>query len=721
MPPNRGEDRFLLDLEHGLDPPTFPVQSGTLPPMPNRLAHETSPYLRQHAENPVDWYPWGDEAFAKARAEDKPILLSVGYSACHWCHVMAHESFEDGAIAAQMNEWFVNVKVDREERPDVDGVYMTAVQAMTGRGGWPMTVFMTPDLRPFYTGTYFPPVDRHGMPGFSRIMEALHNSWTGERAKVEAQAEGITEHLIAGAKRTPPAIAGIERATAANAVETFRRLFDATWGGFGPAPKFPSPSNLEFLLAYESYFGGEGQPSPSAAEMALTTLTRMAQGGIHDHLGGGFARYSVDRHWLVPHFEKMLYDNAQLARTFLHAYQVTGEPSYEAVVRDVLGYLEREMRSPEGGFYSAQDADSEGIEGKFFVWTPAEIAAVAGADDAAVFCEWFSVTEKGNFQDPHHPEFGSRTVLAAWRDPATVAARFGLSLEALEVVIERCRAKLFAERSKRVWPGLDDKVLASWNGLALAAFAEAARVLDDDGYRAVARANADFLRRQMWRAGRLLHTYKEGVAKVDGMIEDYAYVGLGLVELYKATGDFASLEWARELFEFALAHFRDGEKGGFFETAEGAEALLFRQKSAYDEATPSGNGAMAQLAFVLGRYFERPDWEAIGAECLSVAGENLLAAPNGFGSMWLAALAGLAPRQELVVVGDAAARKPFEAVIEGVFAPWLILAPGEAGTPLPLFEGREGPAAYVCSDMVCQLPALTPEALIVQLAAAASG
>ncbi|MFN0094327.1 MAG: thioredoxin domain-containing protein [Dehalococcoidia bacterium] len=684
--------------------------------MPNRLALETSPYLLQHADNPVDWYPWGHEAFAKARAEDKPILLSVGYSSCHWCHVMAHESFEDASIAGLMNQWYVNVKVDREERPDVDGVYMTAVQAMTGRGGWPMTVFLTPDLRPFYTGTYFPPVGRHGMPGFPQVLEALHTAWVDERAKVLAQAEGITDHLVAAAKRQPPSVGGITLDAARQAIDVFRNLFDRNWGGFGQAPKFPSPSNLEFLLAYEAYFGPADAAAPSAGEMALTTLTRMAQGGIHDHLGGGFARYSVDQYWLVPHFEKMLYDNAQLARAYLHAYQLTGEPFYRHVVDDILGYLLREMRGPEGGFFSAQDADTEGIEGKFFVWTRGEVEAVLGKEDAAVFCEWFGVTGDGNFQDPHHPEFGRRSVLAAWRDPSLVARQFGLDEPGLEAKLSEGRAKLFAERARRVPPGLDDKVLTSWNGLALAAFAEAGRVLGNAGYLATALRCAAFFRSQMWRGGHLLHTYKDGVAKVDGMIEDYAYLGLGLVELYKATGEIVHLQWAAELLEVVIKEFRDPEKGGFFETPHGAESLLFRQKSAYDEATPSGNGAVAQLAFALGRYRGRGDWEAFAEEAIGVAGEQLLQAPNGFGSMWLAALGGLAPREEVVVVGDE--RGELMQRLAGFFRPWAVIAPGPEGTPLPLFEGRS-PGAYVCRDMVCDLPAHTSQQLADQLAALA--
>ncbi|HEX6031265.1 MAG TPA: thioredoxin domain-containing protein, partial [Tepidiformaceae bacterium] len=501
--------------------------------MPNRLANETSPYLLQHAENPVDWYPWGPEALARARNEDKPVLLSIGYSSCHWCHVMAHESFEKPATAELMNRWFVNVKVDREERPDIDGIYMSAVQALTGQGGWPMTVFIAPDGRPFYAGTYFPPADGHGRPGFPRLLEAIHDAWTNEREKILASAEGITQHLQMAARRAPGQ-ADLGADTPEKAMQLYAQAFDQRWGGFGGAPKFPSPSNLEFLLAYAARAGGE-YDGPSALEVVLHTLRKMAEGGMYDHLGGGFSRYSVDERWLVPHFEKMLYDNAQLVRVYLHAFQVTQHPFFERVVRETLTYLEREMLDPEGGFYSAQDADSEGIEGKYFVWTPAEVEEVLG-EDAPLFMAYFNVTEQGNFEDPHHPEFGRRNVLSTPRPAEEVASELGMSHPEFEGKRIEMREKMLAARERRVKPGLDDKMLASWNGLALAAFAEAARVLGDSHYRDISERNATFLREKLWDGERLLHTYKGGTAKVSGMLEDYAYVGHALVELYRLTG-----------------------------------------------------------------------------------------------------------------------------------------------------------------------------------------
>ncbi|MEX2080774.1 MAG: thioredoxin domain-containing protein [Dehalococcoidia bacterium] len=683
----------------------------------NRLADETSPYLLQHKDNPVDWYPWGEEAFAASRSLDRPILLSVGYSSCHWCHVMAHESFEDAAIADVMNRLFVNVKVDREERPDVDNVYMTATQALTGSGGWPMTVFLTPDGKPFYAGTYFPPQDAYGKPGFRRVLESIRNAWDTQRDKLLESAAEITAQLTEATRRQGPS-AALAPELLSGAAGHFRQVFDSEWGGFGQAPKFPSPSNLEFLLmrgTREVAPPGE----PGAQDMALFTLRRMAMGGIYDHLGGGFSRYSVDRFWLVPHFEKMLYDNAQLVRVYLHAFQLTGDDFYARIARETLTYLEREMLDSEGGFYSAQDADSEGIEGKFFVWTPAEIAEVLGSD-AELFGELYGVTRDGNFQDPHHPEFGSRNVLSFANERGAAAEHAGLDMAALEAKLESMRARLFAAREARIKPGLDDKVLTSWNGLALAAFAEAGRVLAEPAYVALAERNAAFVRDRMWRDGRLLHTYKAGVARIDGMLEDYAYYGLGLLELYRSTGGLGHLEWAVEIFEQLLGRFR-AEDGGFYETAEDAEALILRQKPLYDAATPSGNGAAALLGAWLGRYYGRPDWEAAAEEVVGLAGAQARVHPSGFGTVLQVAELLLSPRREVAIVGPAELRQPFESELASCYLPAMVIAPAESGSGLPVLEGRGEPGmalAYVCEDMTCQLPARTPIDLARQVAEA---
>ena len=683
----------------------------------NRLAGETSPYLLQHAANPVDWYPWGDEAFARAREEDRPILLSVGYSSCHWCHVMAHESFENEATAALMNANYVNIKVDREERPDVDAVYMSAVQALTGQGGWPMTVFMTPDARPFYAGTYFPPDDAYGRPGFPRVLQAIAEKWRTERDEITNSADGITAHLEQAAARRAPRPGEVTPALVDEAATIFSENFDVTWGGFGTAPKFPSPSNLEFLLAFHKRVHGTETKPESPLEMVSTTLRMMASGGMYDQLGGGFSRYSVDERWLVPHFEKMLYDNVQLARAYLHAYQMTGEPLFARIVRHTLGFLEREMTDADGGFHAALDADSEGIEGKFYVWTVAEVEAELGVD-AALFNAWFGVTPAGNFTDPHHPELTGRNVLTARADASSVAARFGLSEAELCGRIDELAARMLEARSRRVRPGLDDKVLTSWNGLAVAAFAEAGRVLDDAEFVRRAERTAEFLRTRASSDAGLTHTYKGGRATVGGMLEDYAYTGLGLVELYKATGDIAHLRWARELFDRVIARFHDAEAGGFFDTAADGERLLLRQKSLFDAAAPSGNSAAALLGVWLARYFEEPALERYVGEVAALVSEHLVQAATGFGCLLQAMEFHLSPPRELAILGQDSERQPLEREAAHRFLPWLVIASTSAPDGLPLFEGRaaqHGPQAFLCEAMVCKLPVSTARELGSQL------
>ncbi|MEZ4501591.1 MAG: thioredoxin domain-containing protein [Dehalococcoidia bacterium] len=707
----------------------------------NRLALESSPYLLQHAANPVDWYPWGDEAFERARIEDRPVLLSVGYSSCHWCHVMAHESFEDPAIAEVMNDHFVSIKVDREERPDIDAVYMTATQALTGQGGWPMTVFLTPDREPFFAGTYFPPTDAYGRPGFRTLLENIARAWSEDRARVLESATHITERLREATEARTAAAMPVPPSAANEAVERLRATFDATWGGFGGAPKFPAATTLEFLMMHHARLAPSGDPS--ALSMVVDTLHHMARGGMYDQLGGGFARYSVDARWLVPHFEKMLYDNAQLARVYLHASLLAPEERdrqlFGNVSRETLDYLLREMRdslgNSKGGFHSAQDADSEGVEGKYFTWTPAQVAEVlrdANLEaDLPLVLDAYAITEAGNFADPHHPELGRTNVLSAPRSLEDLALAHGLDVPTVAARLEAARGALLQARERRVRPGLDDKVLTSWNGLALAAFAEAARVLDEPRYLEAALETAAFLRGTMLRDGRLLHAYRGdsgsgangGTAKVEGLLEDYAYLGLALVELYRATGDLAHLEWAVELFEAVLERFSDRDRGGFFDSPADGEALLLRQKSTFDSPTPSGNGAAALLALTLSRYYDRPSWERVAEEALRSVAAMLPRASSGFGTLLQVLELQLAPRQEVAILGTPEARAPLEREVARRYLPHLVLAPAEAAGGIPVLEDRaplDGAAAtaFVCEQMVCQLPVTTVEALAAQLDAA---
>jgi uncharacterized protein YyaL (SSP411 family) len=672
----------------------------------NRLAQETSPYLLQHADNPVDWWPWGEEAFAEARRRGVPVLLSIGYSTCHWCHVMAHESFEDAATAADMNANFVSVKVDREERPDVDGVYMTATQLMTGQGGWPMTVFLTPDGEPFYAGTYFPPQDRSGMPGFRRLLASVAHAWKEDRDKVTANAGALSDH-VREASRPRPAAGDLPPDFLTRGVENLRRVYDAGLGGFGGAPKFPAPTTLDFLLTRE---GGR--------DMALHTLRMMGRGGIYDQLGGGFHRYSVDERWLVPHFEKMLYDNAQLTRTLLRAYQSTGDEAFARLARETLGYLEREMLAPQGGFYSAQDADTQGVEGLTFTWTPAEIYAVLGeGPDADLLLRVYGVTESGNFEDPHRPDAGRRSILHVLTPPADLARDLGENVEALTARLDAARQKLLSAREKRPQPGTDDKVLTSWNGLALAAFADAARILGEPHFLDLARRNADFVRAHLRLPdGTLRHTFKSGEARVEGLLEDHALYGLGLVALYQAGGDLGHLHWARELWDGVRRDFWDEEAGLFRSTGGRAETLLTRQAQGFDSAVLSDNAAAALLGLWMGRYFGDEEGERLARATIRSYQTDMLAAAGGFGGLWQVAAFLDAPHVEIALIGTPQERAPLDRVLARFPLPFAALAPAERGEGLPVLEGRPGGGtAYVCIGHACDLPTREPEVLAGQL------
>jgi uncharacterized protein YyaL (SSP411 family) len=686
--------------------------------MPNRLADETSPYLLQHADNPVDWYPWGEEALAKAKAEDKPIFLSIGYSACHWCHVMAHESFEDERVAAILNEHFVSIKVDREERPDLDRIYMNAVQAMTGSGGWPMSVFLMPEGEPFFGGTYFPPMPRYGMPSFTQVLAAVADGWQNRRQELIESGQ----RLVAALEQS--AIGDVEHEdlkpeTVESAFQNLSRRFDRIHGGWGTAPKFPQPMALEFLLRYHHVTGNS-----RALQMVSQTLEAMACGGMYDQLGGGFHRYSVDDHWLVPHFEKMLYDNAQLARIYLHAWQVTGEPFYRIITEEILDYVVREMTDPAGGFYSTQDADSEGVEGKFFIWTPAEIRDLLGVvrpgspqTEAEAFMDAYGVTERGNFEGRNILEF-----------VGDLDQRADLA---------EARRKLFAAREQRVHPDRDDKVLTSWNGLMLAAFAEAARVLNRDDYRQVAERNADFLLRELRDAeGRLWHTWRGGVARINGYLEDYTHLIEGLLELYQVTFDQRWYRVARELTEVMIKHFSapDGstepssraqaeglaEVGGFFDTSDDHEALITRPRELQDNAVPSGNAMAALVLLRLAGLAVEPHYAELAHRSLGPMQPLLAKYPLGF-AQWLIALDyALSHPREIAIVGapDAADTRALLDVCTTGYRPHQIVALGTSdveASAVPLLQDRSqinGRAtAYVCVDFTCRAPVTALEAL----------
>ena len=590
--------------------------------MANALAQETSPYLRQHAENPVDWLPWGPAALARARAEDKPLLVSIGYSACHWCHVMERESFEDPRTAAVMNEGFVCVKVDREERPDIDAIYMEAVQGMTGHGGWPLNVFLTPEQLPFYGGTYFPPDARHGMPAWTQVLQAIAESWEANREEIRAGGERLRERLSGGAQLSPSSEPLDERALD-QAVATLAESFDARHGGFGRAPKFPQAPVLEFLLLRDS-----------GRTMALTTLHAMAGGGIHDQLGGGFARYSVDASWTVPHFEKMLYDNALLARAYLHGWQASGDERLRNVCVDTLDWVLREMRGSEGGFYSALDADSEGVEGRFYVWTVAELREVLGEDtDAAI--AWFGATEQGNFEDPHHPQPGLNVLTDRGASPD-------------EATRTRIRETLLRARDTRVRPALDDKRLTSWNALMISTFADAGAALGDRRYLDAAVACAEFLQSQMRDGrGRLLRTYNDGQAKIDAYLEDHAFLLEALIALFEATCEERWFHHAVALADEIIARFADPEHGGFFSTSADGEALIVRRKDLEDSPIPSGSSSAAVGLLRLSQLTGNEEYERRARGAIALVAEIAPRHPTAFGHMLQAMHWQLAPARPI--------------------------------------------------------------------------
>jgi len=677
--------------------------------MPNRLASETSPYLLQHQDNPVEWYPWGEEALLRAREEDKPILVSIGYSACHWCHVMAHECFENPHIAALMNDRFINIKVDREERPDIDSIYMTALQAMSGQGGWPLNVFLTPDGVPFFGGTYWPPTDRQGMPGFPKVLDAIHQAWSGDRDALLRTAGQVRGYLAASASGAP-AGGSLSRAIPEAALQRLQSQFDPEWGGFGRAPKFPQASVLEFLLRHCRRTG-----NGAALEMLTLTLDRMADGGIYDHLGGGFARYSVDGEWLVPHFEKMLYDNAQLMSVYLDAWRLTGRASYRDVVEGIAAWLMREMRSPDGGFYAALDADSEGGEGKFYVWTTDEIDAALDPEEADLVKLHYGVTATGNFE--------GHTILHIARPLADLASAGGDTLDNLKARLTQARATLLAARDGRVRPGTDTKVIVSWNGLTIGALASAGAALERPDLLDAARtAAAHIVDAGMPAPGRLVRTLTAGQASGHGMLEDYAFLADGLLSLYAATGEHRWLEQANALATTMIDQFSHTEGPGFFDTSADHERLIIRPRELQDGAIPCGNSVAIDVLMTLAHLRIDDRISNYVDSLLSALAAPMAEHPTAFGRFLAVLERNLTGQRQLVLAGGRDAHS-LRAAFVARYEPFVTLAyamEGEDVTGWPTLGGRPLPdgaaAAYLCQGMTCLPPVTSPEELVAHLA-----
>jgi uncharacterized protein len=669
---------------------------------PNRLINEQSPYLRQHAYNPVDWYPWGDEALQRAKEENKPILLSIGYSACHWCHVMERESFENEAIARLMNNNFVSIKVDREERPDLDQIYMDAVQMITGRGGWPLTMFLTPDAKPFFGGTYWPPEDRQGMPGFARILAGVANAYQGGAREVQHNVEKLTEALGALAQYQAPA-GDLRPDLAVVAARALAGAYDSIHGGIGGAPKFPNTFVFSLFLRE---FAAEGDES--MAEMVRHTLKKMARGGIYDQIGGGFHRYSVDERWLIPHFEKMLYDNALLARFYADAGRALNEPEFLLTSREILDYVLREMTRPEGGFYSSQDADSEGVEGKFFVWTPAEVERILGAELTPVAERYFDISAEGNFE--------GENVLHRTIEPADAARMFGKSEEQIQSAITTIRAKLLAERAKRVHPGRDEKILTAWNAMMIGAFADGYRAHHEVRYLEAGRRACEFILSKMWDGRTLLRSCTDGVARFNAYLEDYALLSGALVDMYEASLEPGYLVSARMLADIIMERFLDREKGGFFFTSEDHEPLITRSKAAFDGSTPSGNSAAIMVLLRLAEYTGEDRYQSEAARALRLFREFIEKQPFGFSHMLEAVDLFQRGATEVVLVGDSTAPE-FRSWVERLgllYVPNLSIFVADAGGTaangtLPeqvrgkrALDGRL--TAYVCRQRTCTAP-----------------
>ncbi|MBC7798571.1 MAG: thioredoxin domain-containing protein [Pyrinomonadaceae bacterium] len=663
----------------------------------NSLINETSPYLLQHAHNPVEWFAWGEEALNKAKIEDKPIFLSIGYAACHWCHVMEHESFEDERTAKLMNDNFVCIKVDREERPDIDQIYMNFVQLSTGSGGWPLSAFLTSDAVPFFGGTYFPPVDRYNMPSFPRILISVAEAYREKRADILQSSKQILSDLGRVGKTESSSVA-FSTTQLDTAFQGLSRSYDPTNGGFGGAPKFPPAMTLEFCLKQFARTKNE-----TALEIVVNTCRKMACGGMYDQIGGGFHRYSVDSVWLVPHFEKMLYDNAQLAKLYLHVFQVTKDDFFKRIAIEILEYVKREMLDEKGGFYAAQDADSEGVEGKFFVWTPREVAEILGESDAEIFNGYFDITDDGNFEGENIPHV-SQTIEDS-------ARRLSVSVERLNAVLERGQKLLFDVRENRIKPMRDEKVLTAWNGLMLTAFAEASAILESDDYREIAIRNADFVLNNMRGAnGLLLRTYKDGQAKLNAYLEDYAFFADGLLELYQASGEVRWLKEAVNLTDTMIKEFWDKETGGFYFTGESHENLIVRSKEYFDNATPSGNSVAADVLLKLAILTGNEDYSRYATALFRLISNSMRQYPSAFGRGLCAFDFYLNSPKEIVVVGNDG-NPLLREVWKRFIANKVVVVASEENNDadlIPLLQNRrmiDGKAtAYVCENFACRQP-----------------
>jgi uncharacterized protein YyaL (SSP411 family) len=677
--------------------------------MPNRLANETSPYLAQHANNPVDWYPWGEEALSRARREDMPILLSIGYAACHWCHVMAHESFEDEETARLMNELFVNIKVDREERPDIDSIYMQATQAMTGHGGWPMTVFLTPDTVPFYTGTYYPPQDRHGMPSFRRVLAAVADAYRSRRSGVDETAAKMRE-LYANTTAPTTSTGKLTAQILDRAYRGIAQRFDSRHGGLDGAPKFPQAMSLDFLLRY-----WRRTNTDYALEMVTTSFRKMARGGIYDQLGGGFHRYAVDAVWLVPHFEKMLYDNALLARLGAHLWQATRDPEVRRITEETVDWVAREMTAPNGGFYSSLDADSEGHEGTFYVWTREELEKTLGDDAALVLAYWGASGE---------PNFEGRYILHVPHEPAAVAARASVDQSDLSEAVRTARRVLLARRSTRERPGRDEKVLAGWNGLMLRGIAEAARAFGRGDYRLMAVRNGEFLMREMVRDGRVMRSHKDGVTRIPGFLEDHAAVALAFLDLYSLTFERRWLDASRTVADAIDEWFWDGDLGAYFDTARDHETLLTRPRDITDNAVPAGTSLTVDLLLRLAELLGDDARRQRATHVLESVSEPMARYAPAFGHMLGAADMAVHGAVEVALAGDPAA-DDLRALADAVaheYVPSLVVAGGSSADVALLADKvpKDGQAtAYVCRQYLCEEPTTDPAALASQLERAA--